>query len=361
VIKQIKKQVGEYKPPIWYHPLLGAFNFSVDFDIKYERHTFTHDDGSVVDVDWYPHNILKVIGINNKIKLCIHFCGVGTTSETNLSKKFASTMFNEGYICCIVNARGKFSPIQNEKLWHPARTDDSHIVLNYLCRLFEENPSAMVQIIFVGFSGGTTTLYNTLFECFNNPVYAPFNENNNNRLSKSFFLLPNVSIIGAVVASYTYDYKYSIQHTEKTLLGKLVSRVICNKLTQYLLECSHVHHLLDREVINNAINCKYLSEFDSSIYPIYGYKSLNKYFESYSTFNIDKVRVPWLAIQPADDLSKNSEECIEIYVKNERVIHMTPSHGNHLGFFESDRSCSHTYLPRVSACFGNTVIELENL
>ncbi len=361
VTQKIKEQVGEYKPPIWYHTVFGILSFSTDNNIQYEREVFTHTDGSVVDIDWYPYHPSKVIGVNKKIKICIHFCGVGTNSETKISKQFASTIWKEGYICCIVNARGIFSPLQNEKLWHPARTDDAHIVLNSLCTLFELNPSARAQIMFVGFSGGTTTVYNTLFECFNNPLYNSFNETNHERITKSFFLSPNVSIIGAVVASYTYDYEYSVKFTETSILGKMISRIICYKMTQYLLDCAHVHHLLDSEIVKKCINCKCVSDFDSAIHPIHGYKSLQEFFDRYSTFAINKVRIPWLAIQPLDDLGKNSEESIEKYIENERVIHMAPSHGNHLGFIESDPVRTDTYLPRLSACFGNAVIELENL
>ena len=84
VINKIRSDIGKYRPPFWYHPLLGAIGFGVDLNIKYEREIFTHKDGSIVDVDWYPYNPSKVLlDLNtNQVKICIHFCGVGGSSDT---------------------------------------------------------------------------------------------------------------------------------------------------------------------------------------------------------------------------------------------------------------------------------------
>ena len=215
--------------------------------------------------------------------------------------------------------------------------------------------------MFVGFSGGSTTLYNTIFECFKNPSYAQFNKNkSDDKLTTGFFLQPNVSIIGAVVVSMTFDYADTIRTSESSMFGRMLSRVICYKYRQYLVDCAHVHHLMNREVVDNSLKCKYLSEYDSTAYPIFGYQSAREFEERYSSFGIDEVRIPWLAIQPADDLGQSSDLCIDFYTKDKRVIYMIPSHGNHLGFFESDSQRSDTYVPRVAALFGNVILELDN-
>ncbi len=86
-------------------------------------------------------------------------------------------------------------------------------------------------------------------------------------------------------------------------------------------------------------------------------------------FDIHKMAIPFLAIQPNDDFIQGGELKLntptEIYTASEHVIYMETEHGNHLGFYEGGlfdaftNKTSYTYPARVAVTFFETIVSFE--
>ncbi len=79
IVENLKTLVGNYCSPWWYHPIFVLFQFGENPNFDFEREIYAHDDGTQFEVDWFPK---KPLANDDDIKLCLHFPGLGTGSDS---------------------------------------------------------------------------------------------------------------------------------------------------------------------------------------------------------------------------------------------------------------------------------------
>jgi len=92
-------EVGFYKPPWWYNKhLCTVFSFGADICLRYKREIFSHSDGSLFAVDWYPKrpDLNDINGSENHLKICVIVPGLGGNSDTVRWNPDYSHIFSPG-------------------------------------------------------------------------------------------------------------------------------------------------------------------------------------------------------------------------------------------------------------------------
>jgi predicted alpha/beta-fold hydrolase len=127
---------------------------------------------------------------------------------------------------------------------------------------------------------------------------------------------------------------------------------------------------MNPDILYKVINTTYVSEYDRTVYPLLGYKTEEECYEHYSAFDIDKLRIPIVAIQPIDDFIQGNDIRgnipLDKYTASPTVLYMETSHGNHLGFYEGgvleafSNDTSYTYPPRVAIAVHNAIRKLKD-
>ena len=373
------RSIGEYKPPWWYWSHLGAiFAFGHDPQLRYEREIITHADGSRCAIDWYPRKPtpLSISLLANgdgvePIKICVFIPGLGLSSRSKFCQKFVQTCDSQGVICAVVNHRGVELPLETEKFWHPAHTEDVTSVLKDIqnildckdpllaptcccdcspsssCRL-EGSTSRSAKVFMVGYSAGTNVMMKTILK---------------NQQFKQM-------ITAMLCVCVTYDYKKSRDNLENTLIGSIYSWLITLNHKQTLRRNQHVLSRSKSDDMLTRISSKRmykLSHFDAyASTELFGYSKESDYHNDLSNFQINEIDVPTLMIQPQDDplhykfMHQNIRP--EYFCCNDNFIFYHPPFGNHFGFYEGSlneaftNTTSYTFPAKLGLAFFHKII-----
>ena len=376
ICSDIRTSVGEYSAPWYYFSFLSLIKWGKNHRLKYQREIFHHSDGTQFEVDWYP-NAPTMTNNNDKevCKICLHFPGLGTSSDSKVSQGFALEMSSHGMFVAVMVPRGKETPLRTGRLWHAGCTDDALFLLLHIASIFDKTK---IQILLVGYSASTNIICKSLLTLLDDNQFKTFNNNILNIKKNSsaqhtrngFNLSKNCTIVAAVCLSVTYDYVRTRTTAEKTFLGFILSLLLCNKYKNFIKRNPQVHHLMDQECIKRVMKCYFVSQYDKVAYPLLGYASEQNQYDHYSAFDIRRMCIPFLAMQPRDDFIQGGDvrgnTPLDKYTESVNTIYMETQRGNHLGFFEGtgffdafSNTTSYTYPARVAAQFFKTIIEYK--
>ncbi|KKY30117.1 putative embryosis-associated protein emb8 [Diaporthe ampelina] len=213
--------------------------------------------------------------------------------------------------CCVVNSRGcANSEVTSGVLFNARATWDVRQVVRWARKTFPNRP-----LFGLGFSLGANILTNFVGE-----------EGSNCLLS------------AAVVVGNPFNLEVSNIQLQSSLLGKeLYQRVMGTNMKKLILrhrESITQHTKLDFEAIQNVT---YLYEFDREVQCIsWGYPTESAYYrDASSSDSVLAIRIPYLAIQAADDpIAVEKAIPYQEFKKNPHTVCLTTSLGGHLAFFE---------------------------
>ena len=402
ICNAIKERVGAYKPPFWYHPAFSVIKWGCNSNFAYEREIYCHDDGTQYEVDWYPKIPTKESFHSGNI--CIHLPGLGTCSKSKVSQGLTRIITQNGMVMGIIIPRGKHYPLKTSKLWHAGCTDDLNHLLQQITNRFSdlslsslsvkttkyesteyEEANKEIRILLIGYSASANILSKTMLELTSDSSsYAMFNKNENRIVQKGikegkehnnvflgYNLSNNVKIMCAVAVSVTYDYVKTRISAEKTFLGFILSLILCRRYKNFIKRNRKVYESIDKLILQKLLNCYLVSQYDELIYSYLGYKTIQECYNHYSSYNMNQMKIPFLAIQPKDDFIQGNNIAnnlpIDKYVTSPAVILMTTQYGNHLGFYEGglwdalSNQTSYTYPGKVALSFFESIIANEKL
>ena len=211
-------------------------------------------------------------------------------------------------ICAVVTHRGVGMPLNTSRFWHPAHTDDVALVLGDIQSLFSfhapdadcsqsvgadgtassssacwEHADPPVRVFLVGYSAGSNILLQTVLKKCGSLMHL---------------------IAAAMCVCVTYDYKQSVKNLETTFIGRTYSGFMAMLFKETVIRNAPMVLSKSRsdEILAKSRSCTKLSEFDTfASTALYGYSDSNEYFTDCSAFDIDKVSLPLLVVQPQDD------------------------------------------------------------
>ena len=379
IVDQLRTKVGDYVPPEgWYNPHVGTtVALGRDLAMQYERQVL--DDEAVID--WYPRRPPPSNGSPGKaIKVVLVFPGLGLMSTSKFIKKFVHTLVrqldDEDLYAAVVLTRGVGCPPPSSrkkrgggggrggtcKLWHPAMTDDAERCIRFIyetaaaCAPSGGGRQKPPRLFLAGFSAGSNlvkTLLRNSAARARYPVHAAM-----------------------CCACNNASYRQSRDALERTLLGKVYSRLICNIYKDIVLADDALGTVLGRERLADLRGLSLLSDYDEFAWRFLHkgqFPTIDHYYAALSGGGGDIFRcdVPMLILQPADDplhagRVREHLRPEEFVAANRRGVYMETRHGNHFGYYEEDLTKAlssdktYTYPPRVAAVFFEQVTrELE--
>jgi predicted alpha/beta-fold hydrolase len=205
----------------------------------------------------------------------------------------------------------------------------------------------------VGFSAGTSVLMSALVI---------------NQQSKS-----PVPVLGAMVVCIVASYITTRDNLENCVMGTVYSRAMTMK-HRHIIEKNKMvlESAYGSAMIRNLLSSKNLRDFDSvACNTLYGYSTTDQLDEAYSCISpLRKIKIPILAIQPADDPLHSGKarenNKVDELIKNRDLIYLEPSNGSHFGFYEGKlieaftNKTSYTYPARCAVLFFDAVIETQD-
>jgi predicted alpha/beta-fold hydrolase len=290
----------------------------LDTRALYIRELIKLKDGVNVALDWKENS-----GMTNEtpIVLCLH--GLGGDSNSRFLQTFTSISYNKGYRTVVYNRRGHggsslLSTMKNkkERVLFPKHSnmEDMEFVVAHLCHMYPLAPKYMI-----GFSCGANLGIKFIATSKNNPFIATASISNGYDIDSGTKLLSGTSpICDGLVAQKVKDLLLAGRLEEVKTLSK--------------------HLDIDFEAILKAKSIRKVEEL--LILPLYGYKSLEEYYNHDSCHNyINKVKTPLLCISnTSDPLVPHSmiNIPVEASKNNENIISIVTKRGGHIGWIEND-------------------------
>ncbi|KAJ2704181.1 hypothetical protein FB645_003485 [Coemansia sp. IMI 203386] len=281
-------------------------------DISYERELLTMEDGATVSLDWYPGIKPQSDGDEGK-PIALVMSGVGGSSQEHhiraLVKSLAGSQ--QGFRIAVVNHRGTAkTPITSPRPYDSGFTEDFRTAVAHVREL---NPNS--KLVGIGFSMGANILTKYVGEegtmCMLScavSVCCPF----------------DISVSSAAMNESNLLNNYVFQPAVMSTLKRAIKRA------QHLELDSSIN--IDQERVRNS---KRLWELeDEFLVKIGGYKDLNEYYaKSSSVHFVDKIDVPYLAINSLDDrITPPHGIPMEKFSTNPNIALALVPHGGHLGF-----------------------------
>lgn len=346
LVQSIISRVGDYVPPTWYSPHIGTLvALGSDLKIAYERQVLHESSTELVCVDWYPRKPplpFESRSSSSEVKIAIVFPGLGLSSNSKFIKKFVANLsVKDGDLyCAVLLTRGVGCKLKSAtRLWNPGMSSDGERLISYL---HSSIPAARLYLF--GFSAGTNIVKTIL--------------NSPQRLSAPVHA-------GFCVAASNAPYPLSRAALERTLIGRIYSRLICGIYKDIILSNDHIHREIGTEKMKRLRNVSFLSEYDEfAAAHLYQYPSQEEYHVALSGGSFSHIRynVPFLILQPHDDPLHQGQVqehmgADEFSALNCKAIYMQTRYGNHFGFYEdslwkalsSDKT--YTYPARVASVF----------
>lgn len=359
------EEVGDYIPPWFYHPILAGFQIGKSSLVDYDRESLADGEGGQIDIDWLPHRPFKTSN-NSEENICLHFPGVGSTSNSKASRNFAIEMVSRGFRCAVINPRGSCSPLQTSRLWHGGFHFDALLLLKHIAAQADgaSSTNKAANLLLVGYSASTNILKGAILELLAQRAFGPLDppRDPTDPHSRFFYISPHIRVVGIVAVSPTYDYRVTRDAAERTWTGTLLSLFLTSRYKSALRNHPQIHNQLDQKALQLALGCSYVSQWDSVAWPLLGYRSEEEQYRCYSSLDMSEMRVPFLAVQPQDDIlhaDNLAANCpLEKYMgDNSHILYMLCSHGSHLAFVEGSDRLSYIWPAKVSCAFFRGVLD----
>ncbi|KAJ2785740.1 hypothetical protein GGI15_001800, partial [Coemansia interrupta] len=275
-------------------------------DIEYARELLTMEDGATVSLDWYP-------GIKGEGPVALVMSGVGGSSQEHHLRALAKGLAESsptGLRVAVVNHRGTArTPITSARPYDSGFTDDFRAAVMHVRR---RNPQS--KLAGIGFSMGANILTKYIGEEGSACVLAcavcvccPF----------------DISVSGAAMNKSNLLNNYVFQPAVMSTLMRAIKRA------QHLALDPKWN--IDHEKVRNA---KRLWELEEQLLvKIGGYKDLNDYYVNASCTNyVDKIDIPYLAINSLDDrITPPHGIPMDKFKDNPNMALALVPHGGHLG------------------------------
>lgn len=297
--------------------LLQAFA-RLDDKILYVRELVKLKDGVNVALDWKENSDMTD---ETPIVLCLH--GLGGDSNSRYLQTFTNMSYNKGYRTVVYNRRGHggtslLSTRKNKKelVMFPKHSnmEDMEFVVAQLCRKYPLAPKYLI-----GFSCGANLGIKFIATSKNNPFIATASISNGYDIDSGTKLVSeNSPICDGIVTQFLKDILFAGRLEEVKSLSK--------------------HLDIDFEAVMKTKSIRKIEEL--LILPLYGYKSLEQYYELDSCHHcIQNVNSPLLCIANKNDPlipSCMTEIPLEASKHNENIISVTTKRGGHIGWIEDD-------------------------
>ncbi|KAF3770769.1 AB-hydrolase YheT [Cryphonectria parasitica EP155] len=310
--------VGKAAPHIYYRRQIFESNhanytgtFAVDFTMPAHQ---DHDDKLPPRTAYFKDGHFEAMGSDDSRPMLIVLHGLsGGSYEIYLRHCIAPLVLdNGGWDSCVVNARGcANSEVTSGVLFNARATWDVRQVVRWAKKTFPNRP-----LFGLGFSLGANIMTNFVGE-----------EGSDCLLS------------AAVVVGNPFNLEVANVQLQNSLLGKEVyQRVMggsCRELVLRHKDSISKFTKLDFEAIQKVT---YLFEFDREVQTVcWGYPTENAYYrDASSSDSVLAIRIPYLAIQAADDpIAVEAAVPYEEFKVNPYTVCLTTSLGGHLAYFEA--------------------------
>lgn len=271
----------------------GAFSHTAP--PLYYREKLTLPDGDFLLLD---------VAFKNTKKAIILCHGLEGSSQSSYNNRAAACFGARGYSVFAWNNRscgGEMNP--GIRLYHHGETQDLAFVVDYVLN------SGFEQVYLMGFSMGGVQLMNYLGK-----------HHTDERVK------------AAAAISVPFSLKSSTARMKKGLSRIYMSRFVRKIKPKAVRKAQRYPDLLDIEKI------KTIHDFDSLaqhfILPVYGYKSLNDFYEQASpSVSMQQVHIPLWVLNACDDPIIGAGGFPVDAARKHRFLTLeTPQHGGHCGF-----------------------------
>lgn len=346
VMDKIRKNVGDYNPPWWYNPHIGALiPLGKYHDLAFETEILNYDDIHF-PIHWYPFNPIKkkVEDVDGGIKIILYFPGHGQKITSNVIQSFSKVAASKNFWVCVIGIRGMSVPLTSPKFTHPGLLDDAQAVLHH----FKTHFHIPIYLFAAGFSAGTNLLQTTILH-------------NNTGLQ----------ILGAVCVCCNVDYGKARDNIESTFIGRFYSWVLVSIFKDIVIQNSHMHkHFGGSAMLTAELDaCSYISEYDKKFASIiHGFENDDDLCKRCSPLlNYTEFELPLLILQSRDDplhgdfIDENL--CVDQLTTNKNIVYMETKYGNHFGYYEGSlfdafsNNESYTYPAKVATTLFDLIID----
>jgi abhydrolase domain-containing protein 1/3 len=297
--------------------MLQAFA-RLDVRTLYVRELVKLKDDVNVALDWKENSDMTD---ETPIVLCLH--GLGGNSNSRYLQTFTSMSYNKGYRTVVYNRRGHggISLLSTKKdkkefVMFPKHSnmEDMEFVVDHLCRTYPLAPKYMI-----GFSCGANLGIKYISSSKNNPFIATASISNGYDIDRGTKLVSETSpICDGIVTQFLKGILFDGRLEEVKTLSQ--------------------HLDIDFDAVMKTKSIRKIEEL--LILPLYGYKSLEQYYELDSCHNcIQNVKSHLLCIANKNDPlipSSMTDIPLEASKHNENIISVITKRGGHIGWIEDD-------------------------
>ncbi|QRV78569.1 alpha/beta hydrolase family protein [Ceratobasidium sp. AG-Ba] len=323
--------VKDYKPT-WWLPgghiqtlFCVAGNFTAVDEVIYERTLLGLPDGGTLGLDFTPRKEDRVLPPETPILVVLHGLSGGSHESyvrSILSQVCAPTSTGGlGYRAVVVNFRGCAGvPLTSPQFYSAGHTDDIRTALSYIQKTYP-----LAKLTGLGFSLGANVLVRYLGEEGVNSrldagcaLGCPWNlVDNSENLEGSFF--------------YRNIYSRAMGGNLLKLLSrhlKTLAKLPPSKLTPHIPRVLALRSPTLREVD------AHLTIIAGGTSPPFPFPTPDHYYEwARSDTHVDQIKVPFLALNAADDPIVRTLPVEAVVASKTVVLGVTPK-GGHLGWFE---------------------------
>lgn len=287
--------------------------------IVYEREIVKLGDGVDISFDWKQSD--DTMCDTTPIIFCLH--GLGGNSNSRYLQTFTNMAYNKGYRSVVYNRRGHgggslLSTMENKKedVLFPKHSniEDMESAVAHLCHKYPLAPKYLI-----GFSCGANLGIKYIATSEKNPFIATASISNGYNIHEGSKILSETSpVCDGIATQFLKDILVDGRLAEVQALSK--------------------HLDIDFGAVMNSKSLRKLEEL--LIVPLYGYKSLQAYYEHDSCHNyIQHVNTPLLCIaNMTDPLIPCSMVDVPVSAAktNKHVISIVTNQGGHIGWVEND-------------------------
>ncbi len=290
-----------YRPPLLLrnaHLNTIYANVSRHFnDLQYERERLELPDGDFLDLDW------SIVG-SEQLVLVLH--GLEGNTQRPYTRGMIRYFNRRGWDGVGLNFRGcSGEPNRLLRTYHVGETGDVHFVLEYLAALDRYR-----EIVLIGFSlGGNVTL-----------KYVGERSDKINPLLKK--------AVAFSVPCHVPSANVYFNHWQNMIYMQRFMKPLNEKFRYKASQFPHLVNLPERLPRN-------FDEFDELFTaPVHGFANALDYWTQNSSLQLlDRIRIPTLLINAADDTFLSAECYPEKLAKQHRQFYLeTPKWGGHCGF-----------------------------
>ncbi|XP_066268376.1 phospholipase ABHD3-like [Branchiostoma lanceolatum] len=303
----------EYYPTVWCftsraHTVMCSIVGNLTKKLPpYRKEILYPPDGGEIHLDWLDHHGNDCHD-NGTRPIVVILPGLTGNSSSYYSIRLAEGATKKGYRSVVFNHRGSNGvKLKSNRLYCAADFEDFQRVVGHIKKLYPNAP-----LMAVGCSMGGMILFNYV---------AKFGE--------------KCGLVAAMVVGMPWEANKTGESLEQLINRLIFSKNLVRQINRDLRFNRDMFDNDDRVDVDYALQSSTVMEFDDRFTcRMFGFDSVRHYYTTASAcYKIDKVKIPLLSLNSADDVFAPFDSIPTEDIKtNPNISLVVTSHGGHVGF-----------------------------